>query len=123
MFQFLTSNFLGGGHQKIAIANVVISLFANALTLIKPTSGTFSGKQAAGVYIHCVTGAIYFTFDGTDPATDGSTGHPLNIGDSMTLYDWDNVKRLKFIRQGAVSGDIIVTPLFTAVGVVVADLP
>ncbi|MFA4904697.1 MAG: chitobiase/beta-hexosaminidase C-terminal domain-containing protein [Desulfobaccales bacterium] len=123
MFQFLTSNFLGGGHQKIAIANVVISLFANALTLIKPTSGTFSGKQATGVYISCVTGAIFYTFDGTAPATDGSTGHPLEIGDNMTVFGWDNVKRLQFIRQGAVSGAIIVTPLFSAVGVVVADLP
>jgi hypothetical protein len=123
MFQFLTSNFLGGGHQKIAIANVVISLFANALTLIKPTSGTFSGKQATGAFISCVTSDIFYTFDGTDPATDGSTGHPLEVGGTVTILDWDNVKRLKFIRQGAVSGAIVVTPLFSPVGVVVADLP
>ena len=121
MFTFLPSNYLGGGHQKIPIATSVISLFLDHPTLIKPTTGTFSGKMATGVRISVVTSGIYYTFDGTAPATTGATGHPLEVGSSLDVFGWDNVKLLKFIRQGSVSGAIVVTPLFSAVNVTVPD--
>lgn len=122
MFTFLPSNYLGGGHQIIEIANVVKSLFANALTLIQPTSGTFNGKQATGAMITVITNPIYYTFDGTDPATNGTAGHPLDVGTILLVEGWDNVKRLKFIRQGSATGSIVVTPLFSGVGVNVLNL-
>ena len=121
MLTILPHNYIGGGHQVITIANVVISLFADYLTLIKPVSGTFSGKMASGVFISVITNPIYFTFNGTAPATDGSAGHPLSVSQTLRLEGWDNVKLLKFIRQGSASGAIVVTPLFTTVNVTVPD--
>lgn len=121
MFTFLSDNFIGGGHQVITISNSVVSLFADYLTLVKPTSGTFSGKQASGVRISVITSGVYYTFNGTDPVTDGSAGHPLEVGTIMDVSGWLNVKLLKFIRQGAADGAIVVTPYFTSVGVTVPD--
>lgn len=122
LFTTLPHNYVGGGHQVITIADSVISLFANALTLIQPTSGTFIGKQASGVVITVITNPIYYTFDSTSPATNGSAGHPLDVGSQLVVYGWDNVKRLKFIRQGSNTGAIVVTPLFTTATVAVPNL-
>lgn len=121
MFTFNPENYAAGGHQKIDIADSVVSLFASYLTLIKPTSGDFSGKMASGVEITVETSGIYYTFDNTNPDTAGANGHALAVGQWRAVYGWDNVKRLKFIRQGAVSGVIKVTPLFTSVGVHVSN--
>lgn len=117
----LRPNLVGGGHAKITIADTVISLFADYLTLIKPTSGIFAGRHAYEIYISPVISGVYITLDGTDPATDGSTGHPLEAGDFFIIEGWEQIKLLKFIRQGSTSGAIVVTPRFTTVGLLVPD--
>ncbi len=105
--------YAAGPTYLIAIADSVVNLgSATHLSKIQPSTGDFANKSATAVWVHCLTNPIYFTPGGTDPATDGSIGHPLSVGSMLELRNFDNIKNLKFIRQGSSTGAIMVTPFF-----------
>lgn len=104
--------YTAGTTYKIAIATSVVSLGTDHATKIKPTSGDFANKSATMIWVHCVTSGIYFTPGGTDPDTSGNVGHPLEVGAMLEVRGYANIKNLKFIRQGSVSGAIMITPFF-----------
>ena len=108
--------YTAGSTSLITVADTVISVATPAfLEAIQPTSGTWKGYSATSHLVMCVTSAIYFSF-GTDPVTDGSIGYPQAVGSVEQIKNFASIKNLKFIRQGAVSGAIMITPFFNNVG-------
>jgi hypothetical protein len=111
------SMYVAGGHQSIAIADTVVAFGVTYLTLIQPVTGTFKGKSATAVWITPADAPIFYTLDGTAPVTDGTAGHLLKTGDTLTIKGWRNILGLKMIRQGNVTvNNVNVTPFFSEVG-------
>jgi len=105
--------YAAGETFKLEVADTAISLGDSGnLAKIQPSTGTFAGKSATAAWIHCITNPLYFTPGGTTPIVDGTVGHPLAVGDMLELKNFTNIKAAKFIRQGASTGAIMVTPFF-----------
>lgn len=109
----LDNQYQAGPTYKITVADTAISLGdAGNLAKIQPTSGDYINKSASSVFIHVITSGLYFCPGGSTPVVDGTLGHPLAVGDSFTIKNFQNIKNAKFIRQGANTGAIMVTPYF-----------
>lgn len=52
-------------------------------------------------------GAVRFRSDGTNPTA--SVGHALEVGDSVTLRDHDEIQRTKFIRRDGTDATLMVS--------------
>ena len=108
--------YTAGTTVKLAVADTAISLGDSGnLAIIQPTTGDWAGYSATAVWIHCVTSSLYWAF-GASPTTNGDVGHPFSVTDFLELKNFKNIKAAKFIRQGASSGAIMVTPFFTDSG-------
>jgi hypothetical protein len=66
-------------------------------TNISPTTGAFVGKTCREVFCTLEGDQIRFTLDGTDPAN----GHLLNVGDTLSLNNPDDIKNFQAIRVTA----------------------
>jgi len=64
------------------------------LDKINPTSGPVAGQKCKEIFCTLEGDQIRFTLDGTDP----STGHLLNVGDSLIIENKDDIKNFKAIR-------------------------
>jgi len=67
---------------------------------INPTSGPFAGKKCREVFCTVEEDQIRYTLEGTDP----STGHLLNVGDSLIISNPDDIQNYQDIR---VTGDAV----------------
>ena len=54
-----------------------------------------SGKQVA--FITCETAPVDVRFDAPDTVTDG---HVLSVGDTLTLFGYNNIRRFRFNLGG-----------------------
>jgi hypothetical protein len=101
---------------KIVVADTVIN-FATAalLAAIMPTTGVWANRSATSLLIHAVDSDVYYAF-GADPATDGSVGHPLEVGAQIEVKNFATLKNMRFIRKGANTGGIMVTPFYNNAG-------
>ena len=112
----IDSQYTAGVTIKIAVADTVIDTDVAAyLAAIQPSTGDWSGYSATSILVYVVTNPIYYAF-GADPVTDGSVGNPLSVDDSILIKGWQNIKNLRFIRQGSNTGAIMLTPFFNDVG-------
>jgi len=110
-------HYVAGPTVKITVADTAISLGDTGnIANIQPTMGDWALHSATCVWVECVTSDIYYALGGATPATDGSIGHTLPVGALLELRAWQNIKNAKFIRKGAVSGAIMVTPFFNDTG-------
>lgn len=115
------SMYVAGGHQQISVADTAVSLFGSYLSFIQRLS-TVTGKtdtkiSATRIFLTPIDYPIYYTYDGTSPATNGDTGHPLQVDDSLRLEGWRNIKNFKMIRQGSNTAKVNVTVQFNEPGV------
>ena len=112
------SMYAAGGHHQYTIADVVIVALTTMAAILQRAS-TQTGKtdtnvSATSLWITPIDYPIYFTLNGTAPATNGDTGHPLQVGDLLQIKGWDNIKNLKLIRNGSNSAKVNVTSFFNA---------
>jgi hypothetical protein len=114
MSTIISDDLVYGVTTNITVADTAIALGdSGTLALIQPTTGNFARKSAKSVLITVVTYPIYYTPGGTTPVVDGSVGHPLAVGASITVNGFDNIKNMKFIRQSTNTGAIMMTPAFS----------
>jgi hypothetical protein len=59
------------------------------------------------VFLSNAAGQIRFWFDGTAP--EATVGHLMEIGDSMELNGYANIKNFRAIRTGSTSGVLSAT--------------
>ena len=86
-------------YEAIAVSTSAIGFTA---TLIRE-------RSVVGAFITLETGQVRFRMDGTDPSS--TTGHLLEIGQSLTLKSRAAVEKIKFIKTGDTSGALKVTYL------------
>lgn len=99
------SNKIAFAHESITIDNT-----AGGVILTVNTYTPGSGKRTATeAYLSAETAQMRFTFDGTAPTS--STGHLLNVGESVTIRNLNNITNFKAIRTGSVSGTLKATYL------------
>lgn len=65
--------------------------------------------SVVGAFVTLETGQVRFRMDGVDPSS--TTGHLLEIGQSLTLKSRAAVEKIKFIKTGDISGALKVTYL------------
>jgi hypothetical protein len=108
----IDSQYAAGVTILITVADTVIN-FATAalLAAILPTSGVWKGYAATMLHLTVITYPIYYAF-GADPATDGSIGHPLAVGDVFAISNFNSIKELRLIRQSTNTGAIMLTPFY-----------
>jgi len=73
------------------------------------TAALIRERSVVGAFITLETGQIRFRMDGIDPSS--TTGHLLEIGQSLTLKSKAAVEKIKFIKTGDTSGALKVTYL------------
>ncbi len=99
----------GGKYETITVDGTTKVLTS---TNYKPTTGPYNGMEASSVLITVETKAIRFTVDGTTPVA-GTTGHLLQVGDSLSIEGFTDIKRAKFTEEVVgENGKIQVTYLF-----------
>ena len=112
--------YVAGGHQQISVADTAINLVVSYLSLVQRLS-TVTGRtdtkiSATSLVLTPIDYPIYYTLYGT-PATDGSLGHPLAVGDTLEIKGWRNISTFKMIRQGSNTAKVNVTAFFLESGV------
>lgn len=72
-------------------------------TLIKPTSGSYTGIDAKMAVIKALSNPINFRLDGVDPTT--STGMQLAAGDYWVIEGFENIQNFRCLdtAEGASS--------------------
>ncbi len=113
--------YLAGAHAKIAVEGSVVQLGDTADLITKQLAAAGNPKHyATEVWITVETNPIYFTLDGTDPATDGSAGHSWGTGTNddnvLKIRGWHNINNFKCIRQSTNNASIKVTAFFNGNG-------
>ena len=85
-------------YEAITVGNTAIGITA---TLLQNSAATenVNHKGVFEVFLSVETNAIRYRIDGTDPTA--SEGHPLAAGDKLTVTGYNNIKRLRMIRQSA----------------------
>jgi hypothetical protein len=78
-------------------------------TILKPTSGTFTGQKCEMITVQPKTKAVYVMWDGT-AAT--SAGVALAVGDILTLKGYDNCYQFRVLEQEA-SATLLVIPHYS----------
>lgn len=94
-----------GKFETIAIDATVKSLSA---TCYNPVSGPYQGRQANSATITVDTNRVRFTTDGTAPVAT-TTGHLLEVGQSVVIEGYMNLKRAKFTKEDLGDGKIQVS--------------
>lgn len=85
-------------YEAITVSSTAVGLTATKVTPSAAANTPAHGK-AFEVFISVETNAIRYRIDGTDPTA--SEGHPVAAGASVTITGYDNIRRLKMIRQSA----------------------
>jgi hypothetical protein len=115
------SQYCASGHHQITVADTPVSIFVTYLSYIQKAS-TVAGKtdtsiSATSLLLTAMDYDFYYTLDGTVPATDGSAGHWAQVGDSVEIKGWRNIKNFKLVRVGSNSVKVNVTVFFNEPGV------
>jgi len=114
VFCFFASSLLAGV-EAAKYESITIDGTTKTLTAInyKPTTGPYNGMEASSVLITVETKPIRFTVDGTTPVA-ATTGHLLQVGDTLHIEGFTDIKRAKFTEEAAgENGTIRVTYLFS----------
>lgn len=96
---------VNGNRDAIAFESITVSTTAIGPTAatIKVEQGVYPGnvvsRSAETAFFTNESNAIRYRMDGTDPTA--SIGHAMASGDTLTVEGYDNIRRLRFIRQSA----------------------
>jgi hypothetical protein len=110
------NQYIAGAHAKIAVQASVVILSDTANLITKQLVTGMEQHKATCVWIQVEDNPIYYTMDGTAPASDGSAGHLANVTDVIILRAWANIKHFKAIRVGTANANIKVTAFFNETG-------
>jgi outer membrane lipoprotein-sorting protein len=83
-----------------------------SITVSSTAVGFTSSKLSnsiKGVFCTLENAQVRFRMDGTDPTA--TEGHLLEVGQSLTIYNWTILRKIKFIRTGSTDGVLKVTYL------------
>lgn len=81
--------------ETITVATTAAVTF-NATTITQ-TSGPLKNNFCKEVFCTLEKASIRFRYDGGTPSS--TVGHPLSIGQSLTLADVDNIRNFKAITE------------------------
>jgi hypothetical protein len=93
------------------VLNVSDSAISFARSLIKPTTGTYTGMTAQAALLSLEGGDIRFRLDDIDPPTS-TTGHLMVSGDSFLLIGDQAVSQFQAVRAGETDGILTATYFF-----------
>ena len=94
-------------YEKLTIDNTVGGVGFTSSKILG-TASTFTPVRACQeAFCTLETGPVRFTLDGTAPTT--TTGHLMNIGDTLTIRNAFDIQNFRAIRTTATSGELFVT--------------
>jgi len=85
-------------------ANEAITVAGTAIGFTAATISPDGAPGAECAYLTLEGAQIRWLADGTDPTA--TTGHIMDVGDTITLYGADNLSDFRAIRTGGVSGTL-----------------
>lgn len=110
------AQYVAGGHLKITVADTPVPLTAALITKTLGSGANASSHKATKALVQVETYPIYYTLDGTAPATDGSTGHYAEVGDIIEIKGHANIKNFQACRVGSNTAYIKATSFFNDCG-------